>query len=144
MTNYQTNQRGQSMVEYTVILIALTTALYTITSSGDRGKLIGSDKHQPDSLLQAMHQHYTQQSYALRLSQLPERHSQQDLAQYYDALNKYDALAPQLNNWAASVNQLNGKVMSANQNIKNVRSQIDQAKNLKRKLENNIPKLPGF
>jgi Flp pilus assembly pilin Flp len=79
--------KGQAMVEYIVILAALSAALIT---AGDGS--IGFSKKDEGSLVQALHHRYTAQAYALSISEIPEGKSLDELADYYRELNKYPEL----------------------------------------------------
>lgn len=61
-------QSGQSMVEYVVVLSALMAALYAVT---DEPGAVGMNKNQDPSLMHAIHQRYSNQNFALRLTQIP-------------------------------------------------------------------------
>jgi Flp pilus assembly pilin Flp len=83
--------RGQAMVEYVVILVALSAALI---SAGNGS--IGFSKKDDGSLVQALHNRYTTQTYALSISEIPEGRSLTELAEYYKGLDKYPALNSKL------------------------------------------------
>lgn len=91
-------QTGQSMVEYTVILVALTTALIGIGTSSNESHLgsVGLNKKQDGSLLNVVHRRYTEQTYALSISDLVEHPDYGALADYYAQQEKYPQLVPHL------------------------------------------------
>lgn len=77
-------QRGQSMVEYTVVVVALALALL---APG-----LGSN----ESLRQAVENQQNGYSYAISLSDIPETDDLTELADYYDSLEKYPDLSSDL------------------------------------------------
>lgn len=85
-------QAGQSMVEYLVIVGALTAALI---GTGGLGT-VGFSKNDEKSLMQAMHDHFEFQTFALSISELPERRDLADLAEYYEGEGKFERLSNQL------------------------------------------------
>jgi Flp pilus assembly pilin Flp len=89
--NNSPHSKGQAMVEYIVILVALSAALI---SAGNGS--IGFSKDDKDSLVQALHNRYTTQAYALSISEIPEGRDLGELADYYLALDKYPGLSPKL------------------------------------------------
>ena len=103
-------QQGQSMVEYTVILMALTVALLGIGYSDSTGN-IGLNKDEEGSLLNAVHNRYTEQAYALSITELPEHPDYGDLVQYYASHNKYPSLQPWLNDADSALNQFESNVL---------------------------------
>ena len=82
---------GQAMVEYVVILAALSAALIAAGNGS-----IGLSKKDDGSLIKAMHERYTEQAYALSISEAPETDNLAELADYYNSLNKYPALSSKL------------------------------------------------
>jgi len=101
MRQVRIKQSGQSMVEYVVILGALTTALLTAGVGN-----IGFSKADDQSLMQAMHNRYTDQAFALSISELPEGRDLTELASYYNELDKYPELAKQLQASGAMLNKV--------------------------------------
>lgn len=77
-------QRGQSMLEYIVVIGALAMALLTPG--------LGSN----ESLRQAVVSQQNGYSYAISLSDIPETDDLTELANYYDSLEKYPELASDL------------------------------------------------
>lgn len=103
-------QGGQAMVEYTVILLALTAALLAPSlwrsSGGDETGVIGLDQSQRGSVLRAVANKHRGYGYALSLSEIPEMDGSKqpgqaedpltELANFYDSLGKYPELSRQL------------------------------------------------
>jgi Flp pilus assembly pilin Flp len=83
---------GQAMVEYAVILAALTAALF-IGYANRTGRPATGDVEQ---LRQAIDFKYRGYSYAVSLSEYPETDSWGELADYYDSLGKYPGLSGNL------------------------------------------------
>lgn len=104
-------QRGQAMVEYVVILAALTAALL----------LAGSGS--VEELRQAVVDKQRGQSYALSLSEIPETDDLGELAGYYKDLGKYPQLAEQLDGSGAQLNQLADRLEQTNQLLGNFNPQ---------------------
>ncbi len=88
--NYK-HQKGQSMVEYVVILGALSAALL-LPGLGS----VGTEQSDGNSLLKAVADKHRGHGYALSLSEIPETDKLIELADYYDKLEKYPELSPQL------------------------------------------------
>lgn len=86
------SQSGQSMVEYVVVLVALTLA---VLSLGD-GDFSTPEDGNMDELRQAIDFRYRGYSYAVSLSELPESENPLEVAQYYDSLGKHPELASQM------------------------------------------------
>lgn len=127
-------QLGQSMVEYTVILIALSAALFTVTSS-DYGH-VGTQKldvNDPNfekydrSLLQAMHNRYEAQSYGLRISDLPERNID-EITGYYNRLEKFPTLSSEIAQVSSNLNKLNQNLNDINDGITSLNAYKESAK----------------
>ena len=95
-------QRGQAMVEYVVILAALTAALL----------LAGNGS--VEDLRQAVVDRHRGQSYALSLSEIPETDDLELLAEYYRDLGKYPELADQLGNAGGQLGQLADQLEATN------------------------------
>ena len=91
LTTSKRQQLGQSMVEYVVITAALVSALL-LAGLGS----VGLSKNDDQSLLQAVHERYTDQAYALSISEIPEGRDLTELADYYDEMGKYPTLADNL------------------------------------------------
>ena len=111
-------QRGQSMVEYIVVLGALSAALLYVTYTTRGGETIpegyiGSRESDQGSLVQAINQKHRGQGYALSLSEIPETDKFDELSAYYDRLEKY----PELSN---KLTEVKGKLDQVNRAIKNV------------------------
>src|ERR1044071_2996478 len=94
MTRYQKKnaQSGQSMVEYAVVLAALTLAVLAI---GDGDFSTPGDSNM-NELRQAIDYRYRGYSYAVSLSEIPEAENPLEVAEYYDSLGKYPELASQM------------------------------------------------
>lgn len=103
------------MIEYTVILIALTTTLYSVTQGLSTSEVVGVNKDQAGTLMNALHQSYTSQNLAIRISELPEYSDLSEMKNYYDQLGKYPTLANQLK--------------SADTQMNNVKQQLDTYNN---------------
>jgi len=119
-------QKGQSMVEYTVILVALTTALIGIgiADNGNHEGSVGLNKNQEGSLLNVVHRRYTEQTYALSMSELVEHPDYGELAAYYSGQDKYPLLVPHLQTGDRYLDQMADGVGKA-------ASTVDQLKNFK-------------
>ena len=113
-------QAGQSMIEYSVILVALTTALMAAGLGS-----VGLSKNDDQSLMQALHQRYTAQAYALSVTELPEGRDLGELAAYYQDLNKYPELAAQLQDASIAINQASQGIAKATQGINTLKSYTD-------------------
>ncbi|GEM_PF-1872311 len=100
-------QRGQAMVEYVVILAALTAALL----------LAGNGS--VEDLRQAVVDSQRGQSYALSLSEIPETDDLERLAEYYRELGKYPQLADQLGSAGGRLGQLADQLEATNQLLGN-------------------------
>jgi Flp pilus assembly pilin Flp len=83
---------GQSMVEYTVILVALTLA---VLAAGD-GDFSTPEDGNINELRQAVQFKYRGYSYALSLSEIPESDNLVEVADYYDSMGRHPELADQL------------------------------------------------
>lgn len=117
-------QVGQAMVEYTVILLALTAALLAPSlwrsSGGDETGVIGLDQSQRGSVLRAVANKHRGYGYALSLSEIPEMDGPKqpgqaqeplmELADYYDSLGKYPKLSPQLRAAGGQIGTLTSQV----------------------------------
>lgn len=99
------------MIEYTVILVALTTTLYSVTQGLSTSEVVGVNKDQDGTLMNALHQSYTSQNLAIRISELPEYSDLSEMKKYYDQLEKFPTLANQLK--------------SADTQMNNVKQQLD-------------------
>lgn len=85
-------QYGQSMVEYVVVLSALTLAVLAI---GD-GDFSTPEDSNIDELRQAIDFRHRGYTYAVSLSEIPEAENPLEVAQYYDSLGKHPELANQM------------------------------------------------
>jgi hypothetical protein len=85
-------QRGQSMVEYVVILSALTMAVLAL-GDGDFNTPEDSNIEELRQAIDYRHRGYT---YALSLSEIPEDENPMEVAMYYDSLGKHPELASQM------------------------------------------------
>lgn len=116
-------QSGQSMVEYVVILMALAGALL---GTGDGGVVItqtgniGMAQTDPNSLLKAVSDKHRGYGYALSLSEIPETDNLLELALYYESLNKYPELSPQIKSGAAKLGELSNHLTNLGNLIKNL------------------------
>jgi hypothetical protein len=86
------SQSGQSMVEYAVVLAALTLAVLAI---GD-GDFSTPEDSNIDELRQAVDFRHRGYTYAVSLSEIPEAENPLEVAQYYDSLGKHPELASQM------------------------------------------------
>lgn len=96
-----TRQTGQSMVEYVVILAALSAALLAPGLGS-----VGITQSESGSLLRAIANKHRGHSYALSLSEIPETDDLSELSTYYDNLGKYPVLSGQLAAGASSLGNL--------------------------------------
>ncbi len=113
--NYQittSSQTGQSMVEYVVILAALTAALLTPGLGS-----VGLTQNDSDSLLRAAASKHRGHGYALSLSEIPETDDLAELATYYDSLGKYPELSAQLGSGASALGQLANRLNTIDQKL---------------------------
>ncbi len=85
-------QHGQSMVEYVVILSALTMAVLAL-GDGDFNTPADSNIEELRQAIGYRHRGYT---YALSLSEIPEAENPMEVAMYYDSLGKHPELASQM------------------------------------------------
>jgi hypothetical protein len=85
-------QSGQSMVEYVVILSALTMAVLAL---GD-GNFDTPEDSNIEELRQAIDYRHRGYTYALSLSEIPEAENPMEVAMYYDSLGKHPELASQM------------------------------------------------
>ena len=131
-------QAGQSMIEYTVILVALTTTLYSVTQGPSTTTVIGTDKDQDNSLMQGMHRRYSEQSFGLRITDLPEYSNIDDIKGYYENLGKYPELSKKLGSAAASINQVTAGLDTLNNHIEQLASYKERLKNIDQELEGYI------
>ena len=122
---YQRLQQGQSMVEYTVVLVALTTALMTAGLGS-----VGLSKNDDQSLLQAMHQRYTTQAYSLSITELPEGRDLAELADYYNSLDKYPELSQRLQDASESINKVSQGIAKVSDGVNTLKAYTDPKKAL--------------
>jgi hypothetical protein len=85
-------QAGQSMVEYVVVLAALTLAVLAI---GD-GDFSTPEDSNVDELRRAIDFRHRGYTYAVSLSEIPEAENPLEVARYYDSLGKHPELASQM------------------------------------------------
>jgi len=109
-------QSGQSMIEYTVILMALTALLVNVSGDPDESTL-GLSSEDKNTLMYSVHQRYTAQDFGLRVSELPERENLDDITNYYDELEKFPDLSKKLNSVASSINTVTEAVDDIESNI---------------------------
>ena len=114
------------MIEYSVILVALTTALMAAGLGS-----VGLTKNDDQSLMQALHQRYTAQAYALSVTELPEGRDLGELADYYQSLDKYPELATQLQDASLAINRVSQGIAKATQGINTLKSYTDPKQALK-------------
>lgn len=115
-------QKGQAMVEYTIVVMALIAALLAPSiwlSSDTSGEgTIGLDQSQQGTLLRAVANKHRGYGYALSLAEIPETDGTdvklKELAAYYDSLGKYPGLSAQLKQGANKLTQWNGQLNSLN------------------------------
>jgi hypothetical protein len=121
------------MVEYTVVLIAITTALLTVLPSEDGH--VGTGKSKPGdanyskydgSLMQAMHERYEAQSFGLRISEMPERNNS-ELVQYYNRLEKFPALSTGIEKVSSQLTQVNQSFNDINDGLASINSLKERA-----------------
>jgi hypothetical protein len=86
------SQSGQAMVEYVVVLAALTLAVLAL-GDGDFNTPEDSNIEELRQAVGFRHRGYT---YAVSLSEIPEDESPLEVALYYDSLGKHPELAEQL------------------------------------------------
>ena len=109
-------QSGQSMIEYTVILMALTVLLVNVTGEPEEPTL-GLSRVDENTLMYAVHQRYTAQDFGLRISELPVRSNLADITDYYDELEKFPHLSKKLDGGASSINKVTEAVNSIESSI---------------------------
>ncbi len=113
-------EKGQGMVEYIVILAALTTALIAAGNGS-----VGFSKDDDDSLVQALHERYTAQAYAISISEIPEGRDLVELADYYNELGKYPSLSSKLDSAGSTLNKVSGGLAIIDQGISNLEKYTD-------------------
>lgn len=99
------------MVEYVVILGALSAVLLTANYTASDGTdypqgYIGTGEGDQGSLIQAINMKHRGHNYALSLTEIPESSDWTTLADYYDSLNKYPQLSPQIRSGAQTMGQI--------------------------------------
>lgn len=119
-------QLGQSMVEYTVILVAITVGLSALVIGNEKGL---DDDNNP-SLLGAMHTRYNQQSYAVRLTELPESQDLTAIVSYYTALNKHPELVKNMGQAATKIKEVTGKIDSVSNKLVDLNNYKEKAQDL--------------
>lgn len=92
-------QAGQSMVEYTVILVALTMAVLAV---GDGDFSTPGDSN-IDELRQAIDFSHRGYTYAVSLSEYPESEDLLVIAEYYNDLGKHPQLADQMSGGTSTI-----------------------------------------
>jgi len=120
-------QRGQSMVEYVVILMALSAALLTVDYTSRTGVdmpegYIGTSEADEGSLIQAIHMKHRGHNYALSLAEIPETDDWVALADYYDSLNKYPELSAQIRSGGDKLGQLTSGINNITAGVNKVGS----------------------
>ncbi len=123
--NHRKSQTGQSMVEYVVVLMALSAALLTVNYTTRDGKTvadgyIGMSESDQGSLVQAFNQKHRGFGYALSLSEIPETDDLVALSVYYDRLGKYPELSKQLKSGGQALNKLSSGLNSISSGINSV------------------------
>jgi Flp pilus assembly pilin Flp len=118
--------QGQAMIEYVVILAALSAALI---ASGNGS--IGLSKTDNGSLLEAMHERYTEQAYALSISEAPETDDLAELAEYYNSLNKYPALSSKLEVAAVTLAKVTNGLAVVDKGLTTLKKYTDPAEAIK-------------
>ena len=111
-TNLMCYQRGQSMVEYTVVVMALALALL---APG-----LGSN----ESLRQAVVNQQNGYSYAISLSDMPETDDLTELADYYDSLGKHPELSKDLRSGDQAMKDFADKYMETTGKLKSFKSAL--------------------
>lgn len=106
------HQGGQSMVEYTVVVAALTLALL---APG-----LGSN----ESLRQAVVNQQNGYSYAISLSDIPETDDLTELANYYDSLEKHPELANDLRGGDQAMKDFADKYMETTGKLKDLKAAL--------------------
>jgi Flp pilus assembly pilin Flp len=90
---------GQAMVEYAVVLVALTLAVLAV---GD-GDFSTPEDSNIDELRQAVDFRYRGYTYAVSLSEYPESEDLLEIADYYDSLGKHPELADQMRGGVSTI-----------------------------------------
>tara|TARA_Y100001935_G_C17296452_1_gene506371 strand:+ start:236 stop:637 length:402 start_codon:yes stop_codon:yes gene_type:complete len=108
-------QKGQSMVEYVVIIGALSAALI-LPGLGSIG-LSPTDK---DSVLEGFSNKHRGHGFAMSLSEIPETDSLAELAAYYERLGKYPELSPQLKSGSQKLGQFSNRLTEMGNFVKKV------------------------
>ncbi len=131
-------QSGQSMVEYVVILMALSAALLTANyTAGDGTDLpmgyIGTSEAEQGSLIQAINMKHRGHNYALSLSQIPDAADcggemndgkPTGVAAFYESLEKYPELSPQLRSCERMMARLTSGINRITSEVSRVSSYI--------------------
>jgi len=126
MSRRRSRQLGQSMVEYTVILAAITVGLSALVIGNEKGL---DDDNNP-SLLGAMHTRYNQQSYAVRLTELPESQNLTEIVSYYTALNKHPELVKNMGQAATKIKETTEKIDSVSDKLVELNNYKEKAQGL--------------
>jgi Flp pilus assembly pilin Flp len=133
---FTNRQSGQSMVEYTVILAALTAALL-LPGLGS----VGTSESDTDSLLKAVADKHRGQGYVISLSEMPESNDLLELADYYDRLGKYPELSAQLRSGSHTLGQFTNGVNQLTSNLLTIKNIF---KNPKDAIKDYFPPKIGF
>lgn len=98
--NFYVKQSGQSMVEYTIVLVALTMALLAVSggSNNQDGNIY--------ELQQAIVEKFRGYSYAVSLSEYPESDNLTTIADYYDSMGRHPEVANQLREGDSKVTEI--------------------------------------
>jgi hypothetical protein len=91
-TKRRSSRSGQAMVEYVVVLSALTLAVLAL-GDGDFNTPEDSNIEELRQAVDFRHRGYT---YAVSLSEIPEDENPLEVALYYESLGKHPELAGQL------------------------------------------------
>ena len=117
------------MVEYVVILGALSAALLTVDYTTRDGTdipngYIGTGEGDQGSLIQAINQKHRGYGYALSLSEFPESDDWATLSAYYDSLEKYPELSSQLRSGGQALGQVTSGLNQITSGINTVGSYL--------------------
>jgi len=128
-------QSGQSMIEYVVILGALSAALLA-PGLGSVGETVTDQ----NSFLEAISDKHRGHGYTVSLSDLPESDDLLVLVDYYDRLGKYPALSSQLKSGS-------NKLASFSNNLTQLSNTIGQVQQAQQYFPPSLPtmsSLPSF
>ncbi len=121
-------QRGQSMVEYTVILIALSAALLAPIGTGSPGSPVGTSEDDEGSLLKAVADKHRGHGYAVSLSEIPESDDLIAMADYYDRLDKFPELSKQMRTGGELANKFSNQLSSLTNAVSTFKAAISNPK----------------